>query len=75
MPVQFKQINTPGYYTKTIYYKTPLGIQSFDQQVFEVKQDQPKEQAMLVVEGKETIGIQSVSYTHLSRTKGIITLL
>lgn len=56
MPVQFKQINTPGYYTKTIYYKTPLGIQAFDQQVFEVKQDQSKESAMLVVEGQNTIG-------------------
>ena len=75
MPVQFKQINTPGYYTKTIYYKTPLGIQSFDQQVFEVKQDQPKEQAMLVVEGKETIGIQFIDTEYLfDKRKGLVSI-
>ena len=75
MPVQFKQINTPGYYTKTIYYKTPLGIQSFDQQVFEVKQDQPKEQAMLVVEGKETIGIQFIDTEYLfDKRNGLVSI-
>ena len=75
MPVQFKQINTPGYYTKRIYYKTPLGIQSFDQQVFEVKQDQPKEQAMLVVEGKETIGIQFIDTEYLfDKRKGLVSI-
>ncbi len=75
MPVQFKQINTPGYYTKTIYYKTPLGIQSFDQQVFEVKQDHPKEKAMLVVEGKETIGIQFIDTEYLfDKRKGLVSI-
>lgn len=75
MPVQFKQINTPGYYTKTIYYKTPLGIQAFDQQVFEVKQDQPKESAMLVVEGKNTIGIQFMDTEYLfDKRKGLVSI-
>lgn len=76
MPVQFKQINTPGYYTKTIYYKTPLGIQAFDQQVFEVKQDQPKENAMLVVEGQNTIGIQFMDTEYLfDKRKGLVSIL
>ena len=76
MPVQFKQINTPGYYTKTIYYKTPLGIQAFDQQVFEVKQDQPKESAMLVVEGQNTIGIQFMDTEYLfDKRKGLVSIL
>ena len=75
MPVQFKQINTPGYYTKTIYYKTPLGIQAFDQQVFEVKQDQPKESAMLVVEGQNTIGIQFMDTEYLfDKRKGLVSI-
>ena len=75
MPVQFKQINTPGYYTKTIYYKTPLGIQAFDQQVFEVKQDQPKESAMLVVEGQNTIGIQFIYTEYLfDKRKGLVSI-
>ena len=75
MPVQFKQINIPGYYTKTIYYKTPLGIQSFDQQVFEVEQDQPKESAMLVVEGQNTIGIQFMDTEYLfDKRKGLVSI-
>lgn len=75
MPVQFKQINTPGYYTKTIYYKTPLGIQAFDQQVFEVKQDQSKESAMLVVEGQNTIGIQFMDTEYLfDKRKGLVSI-
>ena len=76
MPVQFKQINTPGYYTKTIYYKTPFGIQSFDQQVFEVKEDEPNTQAMLVVEGQNTIGVQFIDTEFLfDKRKGLVSIL
>ena len=76
MPVQFKQINTPGYYTKTIYYKTPFGIQSFDQQVFEVKEDEPNTQAMLVVEGQNTIGVQFIDTEYLfDKRKGLVSIL
>ena len=75
MPVQFKQINTPGYYTKTIYYKTPFGIQSFDQQVFEVKEDEPNAQAMLVVEGQNTIGVQFIDTEYLfDKRKGLVSI-
>lgn len=76
MPVQFKQINTPGYYTKTIYYKTPFGIQSFDQQVFEVKEDEPNAQAMLVVEGQNTVGVQFIDTEFLfDKRKGLVSIL
>ena len=76
MPVQFKQINTPGYYTKTIYYKTPFGIQSFDQQVFEVKEDEPNAQAMLVVQGQNTIGVQFIDTEYLfDKRKGLVSIL
>ena len=76
MPVQFKQINTPGYYTKTIYYKTPFGIQSFDQQVFEVKEDEPNAKAMLVVEGQNTVGVQFIDTEFLfDKRKGLVSIL
>ena len=76
MPVQFKQINTPGYYTKQFIIKHQFGIQSFDQQVFEVKEDEPNTQAMLVVEGQNTIGVQFIDTEYLfDKRKGLVSIL
>lgn len=76
MPVQFKQMNTPGLYTKTIYYKTPLGIQSFDQQVFEVKQNISKSKVMQVIEGTDTIGIHFDDIEYLfDKKKGLVSIV
>ena len=64
MPVQFKQINTQAITQKPSTTNT-IRHSILDQQVFEVKQDHPKEKAMLVVEGKETIGIQFIDTEYL----------
>lgn len=75
MPVQFKQMNEPGLYTKTIYYKTKLGISSFDQQVFEVKQENTNAYPMMVIEGVCTIGIQFEDTEYLfDKQKGLVSI-
>lgn len=75
MPVQFKQMNEPGLYTKTIYYKTALGVQAFDQQVFEVKQNISQAKIMHVIEGKDNVSIQyeDIEY-YFNKKKGLVSI-
>lgn len=58
IPVEFQQANTPGYYTKTIYYKNKLGILSFNQQAFEIKDTNIHSALKKVIHGDGNIGIQ-----------------
>ena len=75
MPVQFKQMNEAGIYTKTIYYKNVYGIQSFDQQVFEIKQENTSTYPMKIIHGQENIGIQFEDVEYLfNKRKGLVSI-
>ena len=75
MPVQFKQINEPGIYTKTIYYKNTWGVQSFDQQVFEIKQENTQTYPMKIIHGQDYIGIQFEDIEYLFDThEGLVSI-